>query len=46
MKAMLRCREQGVEISLTALHAFAGEEALNELRPSCGTIQRCELYTG
>ena len=26
---MLRCREQGVEISLTALHAFAGEEALN-----------------
>ena len=28
---MLRCREQGVEISLTALHAFAGEEALNEL---------------
>ena len=30
-KAMLRCREQGVEISLTALHAFAGEEALNEL---------------
>ena len=30
-EAMLRCREQGVEISLTALHAFAGEEALNEL---------------
>ena len=32
-EAMLRCREQGVEISLTALHAFAGEEALNELSP-------------
>ena len=30
-EAMLRCREQGVEISLTALHAFAGEEALNEM---------------
>ena len=30
-EAMLRCREQGVEISLTALHAFAGEKALNEL---------------
>ena len=30
-EAMLRCQEQGVEISLTALHAFAGEEALNEL---------------
>ena len=30
-EAMLQCREQGVEISLTALHAFAGEEALNEL---------------
>ena len=30
-EAMLRCREQGVEFSLTALHAFAGEEALNEL---------------
>ena len=30
-EAMLRCREQGAEISLTALHAFAGEEALNEL---------------
>ena len=30
-EAMLRCREQGVEISLTALHTFAGEEALNEL---------------
>ena len=30
-EAMLRCREQGVEISMTALHAFAGEEALNEL---------------
>ena len=30
-EAMLRCREKGVEISLTALHAFAGEEALNEL---------------
>ena len=30
-EAMLRCREQDVEISLTALHAFAGEEALNEL---------------
>ena len=30
-EAMLRCREQGVEISLTALRAFAGEEALNEL---------------
>ncbi len=30
-EAMLRCREQGVEISLTALHDFAGEEALNEL---------------
>ena len=30
-EAMLRCREQGVEISLTALHALPGEEALNEL---------------
>ena len=30
-EAMLQCQEQGVEISLTALHAFAGEEALNEL---------------
>ena len=30
-QAMVDCRQQGVEISLTALHAFAGEEALNEL---------------
>ena len=30
-EAMLRCREQGVEISLTALRAFVSEEALNEL---------------
>ncbi len=30
-EAMLHCREQGVEISLTTLHAFVSEEALNEL---------------
>ena len=30
-EAMLRCREQGVEISLATLRAFVGEEALNEL---------------
>ena len=28
---MLRCREQGIEISLTTLRAFAGKKALNEL---------------
>ena len=30
-EAMLHCREQGMEISLTTLHAFVSEEALNEL---------------
>ena len=30
-EAMLRCREQGVEISLATLRAFVSEEALNEL---------------
>ncbi len=30
-EAMLRCREQGVDISLATLRAFVGEEALNEL---------------
>ena len=30
-EAMLRCREQGVEISLSTLRAFVSEEALNEL---------------
>ena len=30
-EAMLRCREQGVEVSLATLRAFVSEEALNEL---------------
>ena len=30
-EAMLRCREQGVEISLSTLRAFVSEEALHEL---------------
>jgi len=30
-EAMLRCREQGVDISLATLRAFVSEEALNEL---------------
>ena len=30
-EAMLRCRQEGIEISLTTLHAFVSEEALNEL---------------
>ena len=30
-EAMLRCRDQGIELSLAALHELAGEEALNEL---------------
>ena len=29
--ALVRCRQQGVEISLTALRTFVGEEAMNEL---------------
>ena len=28
---MLRCRQEGIEISLTTLRAFVSEEALNEL---------------
>ncbi len=30
-EAMLRCRQEGIEISLTTLRNFVGEEALNEL---------------
>ena len=30
-EAMLRCKEQGVEVSLATLRAFVSEEALNEL---------------
>ena len=30
-EAMLRCRQEGIEVSLTALRAFVSEEALNEL---------------
>ena len=30
-EAMLRCREQGVDVSLATLRAFVSEEALNEL---------------
>ena len=30
-EAMLRCRQEGIEISLTTLRAFVSEEALNEL---------------
>ena len=30
-QAMLRCREQGAEVSLATLRAFVSEEALNEL---------------
>ena len=30
-EALLRCREQGVEVSLATLRAFVSEEALNEL---------------
>ena len=30
-EAMLRCKEQGVEVSLATLQAFVSEEALNEL---------------
>ena len=30
-EAMLRCRQEGVEISLTTLRAYVSEEALNEL---------------
>lgn len=30
-EAMLRCREKGVELSLTTLRAYVSEEALNEL---------------
>ena len=30
-EAMVRCRQEGIEISLTTLRAFVSEEALNEL---------------
>ena len=30
-QAMLQCRQQGIELSLTALNPFVSEEALNEL---------------
>ena len=30
-EALLRCKEQGVEVSLATLRAFVSEEALNEL---------------
>ena len=30
-EALLRCQQEGVEVSLATLRAFVGEEALNEL---------------